>query len=150
MSRCTATGGRGSRKSKLEMAVCCRSTSRHMFAVNSIGLNCFSNKSKWWKPSEMRCLPRSENSGRSGALGLAPRAVGQSFRRRNGNDPTNREKRRSHRGLRLDPDADPIGLRKCGDPLSRQRSRGRSRGSACFAETMKPICRSLENLRHWD
>ena len=53
-SRCVAIDGRGWMRSRLAMAVACPNISKPRFVENSIGSNCFSNRSRLWRPSGTR------------------------------------------------------------------------------------------------
>ena len=54
---------------------CCRITLRRRFAVNSIGWNCCSSRSRRWRPSGTCCLPRNKRRRRCYSTS---RASGQS------------------------------------------------------------------------
>ena len=64
MSRCVATGERGWMCFRLAMAVACwPNISKPRFVENSIGSNCFSSRSRLWRPSGTRCsTPRTNQS----------------------------------------------------------------------------------------
>ena len=55
MSRCGAIGERGWMRSILAMAVACPNISKSRFVENSIGSNCFSSRSRLWRPSGTHC-----------------------------------------------------------------------------------------------
>ena len=58
------------------MAVLC---SRPKSAVSSIGLNCYSSRSKWWRLSGTPCLPRNESRRAPAAMLLDIKGIGPEF-----------------------------------------------------------------------
>ena len=63
MSRCVAIDGRGWMRSRLATAVACPNISKPRFVENSIGSNCFSSRSKLWRPSGTHCSTHNKPKG---------------------------------------------------------------------------------------